>query len=336
MIKNHNLKNSLNKLKFIDLFCGIGGFRIALESFGAQCVFSSDFDKNSQDVYEDNFSERPFGDITKIDESTIPKHDILCAGFPCQPFSISGKQKGFDDNRGNLFFDIARIVKKKKPSIIILENVYHFEKHDDGNTLKKVRETLESYGYTFFHKVLNASDFGIPQSRRRTFMVSFAKKLKIKNFKFPKPIEKEISLSDLLEKNVRNNIKNLENKNVQLKSNTNSQQLLFNYIPREPIRLGIVDNGGQGNRIYDPRGHAITLSAYGGGTGAKTGLYLINKKIRKLTPRECARVSGFPEDFKLSNNKNNSYKQFGNTVVVDVVQHILMKIVDVKILKKLN
>jgi DNA (cytosine-5)-methyltransferase 1 len=125
---NHNFNKSLSNLKFIDLFCGIGAFRIALESFGAECVFSSDFDKNAQDVYENNFSERPYGDITKINENTIPKHDILCAGFPCQPFSISGKQRGFEDNRGNLFFDIARIIKKKKPSLVILENVYHFEK----------------------------------------------------------------------------------------------------------------------------------------------------------------------------------------------------------------
>jgi DNA (cytosine-5)-methyltransferase 1 len=210
------------------------------------------------------------------------------------------------------------------------------KKHDNGNTLKKVKEILESYNYNFFHKVLNASDFGIPQSRRRTFMVCFAKKLKVKTFHFPKPIEKEICLSDVLEKNVDINIKNIDKKKIKLKKNIFTQDLLFNFIPKQPIRIGDVDKGGQGNRIYDPRGHGITLSAYGGGTGAKTGLYMINKQIRKLTPRECARISGFPEKFQLSKNKNTSYKQFGNTVVIDVIQHIIKKIVIDKILTRIK
>ena len=150
MIKNYNFKNSLNKFKFIDLFCGIGGFRIALESFGAQCVFSSDSDKDCQQVYELNFGEKPIGDIKKIKNKDVPNHDILCAGFPCQPFSISGKQKGFKDDRGNLFFDIKKIIKAKKPKIIILENVFHFAKHDNGRTLSTVKKIIEKNGYTFF------------------------------------------------------------------------------------------------------------------------------------------------------------------------------------------
>lgn len=331
MINNYNFKNSLNKFKFIDLFCGIGGFRIALESFGAQCVFSSDSDKDCQKVYELNFGEKPIGDIKKIKNKDVPNHDILCAGFPCQPFSISGKQKGFKDDRGNLFFDIAKIIKAKKPKIIILENVFHFAKHDNGRTLSTVKKIIEKNGYTFFWKVLNASEFGVPQSRKRTFMLGFSKKMKIKDFNFPHPIDKEVSLSDVLENNIHS-VKIVENKKVDFIKKPSQNHNLFNYVPRYPIRLGTINNGGQGDRIYDPRGHAITLSAYGGGTGSKTGLYLINNKIRKLSLRECARISGFPENFKLSNNNNVSYKQFGNTVVVDVVQNLIAQMINDKIL----
>ena len=155
----------LENYRFIDLFAGIGGFRIALESFGANCVFSSEWDKYAQKVYEANFGELPEGDITQISENNIPNHDILCGGFTCQPFSISGKQKGCEDIRGTLFFDIARIVEYHQPKVLFLENVRNFETHDDGKTLKIVKATLRDLGYDVFHKVLNASYFGLPQNR---------------------------------------------------------------------------------------------------------------------------------------------------------------------------
>ncbi|WP_196759444.1 DNA cytosine methyltransferase [Streptobacillus moniliformis] len=178
---------SLAGLKFIDLFAGLGGFRLSLESFGAECVYSNEWDKNAQKVYQMNFGDMPEGDITLIDENNIPDHDILCAGFPCQAFSISGKQKGFEDNRGTLFFDVARIIKAKNPKVVFMENVKNFASHDNGNTLKIVQNTMIDLGYDFYYDILNSLDFGIPQKRERIYMVCFRKDLNIKNFIFPKP-----------------------------------------------------------------------------------------------------------------------------------------------------
>lgn len=159
----------LSGFTFIDLFAGIGGFRIALSSFGAECVFSSEWDSWAQKVYFDNFGDKPHGDITQINEKSIPDHDILCAGFPCQAFSISGKQRGFEDSRGTLFFDVARIVKEKKPKVVFMENVKNFAVHDGGNTLRVVRNTMLELGYTFAAKVVSATDFNVPQKRERIY-----------------------------------------------------------------------------------------------------------------------------------------------------------------------
>ena len=148
------IDRNLEGYRFIDLFAGLGGFRLALESLGAECVYSSEWDHFAQEVYEQNFGEIPMGDITKIDESSIPEHDILCAGFPCQAFSISGKQLGFEDSRGTLFFDVARIVKFHQPSVVFMENVKNFASHDNGNTLAVVKRTMESWGFNFFFNVL--------------------------------------------------------------------------------------------------------------------------------------------------------------------------------------
>ncbi len=163
-------------LKFIDLFCGIGGFRIAMENQwqNSACVFSCDFDSDSQKSYEANFGEKPFGDITKIHETEIPEHDILFAGFPCQAFSICGDGKGFEDTRGTLFFDIARILKAKQPKAFVLENVKQLVSHGSGKTLERILETLENLGYQVHYKVLNALDFGLPQKRERVFILGFS------------------------------------------------------------------------------------------------------------------------------------------------------------------
>ena len=169
--------NEKNTIKFIDLFCGIGGFRIAAEeilrsnNLVPKCVFSSDIDPQAQDTYEENFGERPFGDITKIHESDIPDHDVLFAGFPCQAFSICGNMKGFEDTRGTLFFHIARILKEKKPKAFVLENVKMLKGHDNGKTLEHILQTLEALGYNVWFQVLNALDFGLPQKRERIFTV---------------------------------------------------------------------------------------------------------------------------------------------------------------------
>jgi len=187
--------------KTIDLFCGIGGFRLGFEPQGFKCVFSSEIDTHAQDIYFENFKERPFGDITKIKESAIPNHDVLLAGFPCQPFSIAGEKKGFDDIRGTLFFDIARILKAKKTKVVVLESVKHFKNHDKGNTLKVVLKTLEDLGYTTNYDVLNAKNFGVPQNRKRLIIVSFLNGIK---FDFEKlKYNNNASIEDILETNIQ-------------------------------------------------------------------------------------------------------------------------------------
>jgi DNA (cytosine-5)-methyltransferase 1 len=158
-------------MKFIDLFCGIGGFRIGFERNGGECVFSSDFNSKVQTTYEMNFGEKPFGDITKIVPKDIPNFDVLLGGFPCQPFSISGKKLGFEDTRGTLFFDICRIIDVKKPKVIVLENVQHLVNHDKKRTFKTIIKTLESMGYNVNFKILNCTDFGLPQNRERIFII---------------------------------------------------------------------------------------------------------------------------------------------------------------------
>lgn len=304
-------------MTFIDLFAGLGGFRLALESLGAKCVYSNEWDEPVQKVYYENFGDMPEGDITQVDEKSIPDHDILCAGFPCQAFSISGKQRGFEDSRGTLFFDVARIVKEKKPKIVFLENVKNFATHDNGHTLEVVQGTMEELGYTFYQKVLNAVDYGIPQKRERIYMVCFRNDLGIKNFSYPKPFKLEKHVEDfLLEDESLVESLYVERPDMYFNDTTDSKY------SEKTIRLGTVNKGGQGERIYSTKGIAITLSAYGGGIFAKTGGYLINGRTRKLHPRECARIMGYPDSYKMSESMNQAYKQFGNSVVVDVLQYI--------------
>ena len=194
-----DVKNKLlDGMTFIDLFAGLGGFRIALESLGAKCVYSNEWDEPVKQVYADNFGDIPEGDITLVDEQTIPNHDILCAGFPCQAFSISGKQRGFEDSRGTLFFDVARIVKAKKPKIVFMENVKNFASHDGGKTLEVVKGTMEELGYTFYQRVLNAVDYGVPQKRERIYMVCFRNDIKRGEFEYPKPFKLTKHVEDYL------------------------------------------------------------------------------------------------------------------------------------------
>ena len=316
-IKNKNLQG----YKFIDLFAGLGGFRIALESLGAKCVYSNEWDKAVCQVYKDNFGDYPDGDITKVDEKKIPDHDILCAGFPCQAFSISGNQRGFEDSRGTLFFDVARIVKEKKPKVVFMENVKNFASHDNGRTLMVVKKTMEQLGYSFFYQVLNAKDYGIPQKRERVYMVCFRKDMEIADFEYPHKINLTKHVEDYLIED-ENEVSNLwvDRKDMYMKENPDNKYSC------KPIRLGIVNKGGQGERIYSVKGTAITLSANGGGVFAKTGGYYINGKTRRLHPRECARIMGYPDSYIICQSQNQAYKQFGNSVVIDVLQYIAVKI----------
>lgn len=310
-------ERSLSGMTFIDLFAGLGGFRIALESLGARCVYSNEWDEPVQKVYADNFGDTPEGDITKVDEKTIPDHDILCAGFPCQAFSISGKQRGFEDSRGTLFFDVARIVKEKKPKIVFMENVKNFATHDEGRTLAVVKATMEELGYIFYQKVLNAVDYGVPQKRERIYMVCFKNDLNFGEFKYPKSFKLTKHVEDYL----------LDDESLLDGLYVDRPDTYFNdtkddKYSNKSIRLGTVNKGGQGERIYSTKGIAITLSAYGGGVFAKTGGYLVNGKTRKLHPRECARIMGYPDSYKICESNNQAYKQFGNSVVIDVLQYI--------------
>lgn len=316
--------SALGDYTFIDLFCGIGGFHLSLSAFGAHCVFASEIDSEAKRVYENNFNVKTAGDIKLIKEEEIPKHDILCGGFPCQPFSISGKGKGFaDKERGKLFFEIIRVVKYHKPKIILLENVPTLETHSNGNTIFHMFNALKKHGYTPFKAKLNAADFGVPQVRKRLYIVAFRADLDIKEFKFPNPITLQRKLKDILiedENTTQFEIK----RNYKLIKNYKEKELNCN----EPyIRIGEIGLGRQGERIYSINGCATTLSSTSGGLGGRTGMYLINNSVRKLMPRECARLMGFPDCFEMACTVNQSYKQFGNSVVVDVLQQILMEII---------
>ncbi len=323
-------KNSLQGLTFIDLFAGIGGFHQALGTFGATCVFSSEWDKYAQQTYYKNYGLIPNGDITQIEAEEIPKHDIICAGFPCQAFSISGKQRGFEDARGTLFFDVARIAKYHQPKLLILENVRNFEKHDNGNTLGMVKDVLNDIGYDVWHEVLNAGLFGLPQNRERIYMVAIRKDFRVKEFHFPKPTYEQVCLRDMLLSDEETEKYVINRDDIVLDTSKIPTDSLFRDTKLKPIRVGTINKGGQGERIYSDLGHAITLSAYGGGVGSKTGCYLINDRIRKLSPRECARIQGFKDDFDIPVSDGQAWKQFGNSVPIEVLKHIVTSIIDTK------
>lgn len=317
-------EKKLANYKFIDLFCGIGGFHIALESFGAECVFASDIDEQAKRVYENNFKINVAGDITKINPKDIPRHNIICAGFPCQAFSISGKKNGFNDEkgRGELYKSVVNIAQFHKPEFIILENVKNLETHDKGKTLKTIINAFNKIGYTIFYKTLNASDYGVPQARKRIYIVCIRNDLNVKNFVFPEPLNKKVSLENLLEKNIDRTAYEIKRNDIRI----DDKKI---YSVNKLIRIGQVASGRQGERIYSVKGHSITLSSQGGGVGGKTGMYLIDGKISKLTGRECARLMGFPDKYKIANTSNLCYCQFGNSVVVDVLQHIILKLINI-------
>jgi len=314
------IKEQCKNFTFIDLFAGIGGFRLALEKYGGKCVFSSEWDNDSQEIYFQNFGDTPFGDITQINEKNIPNHDVLCAGFPCQAFSVSGKQLGLQDTRGTLFFDIARIVKFHKPKVLFLENVKNLAKHDEGKTLRLIIEILKELGYRVYHKILRSSDYCVPQARERIYIVAFRKDLSIQDFYFPEKNKNIITVKNILEKTVSEKYHIKRNDIVMFNKN-----LLLND-KKKPLQIGRINKGGQGERIYSIEASGITLSAYGGGAASKTGAFLVKGIIRKLTPRECARLQGFPDNFIISDIDSIAYKQLGNSVSVPVLEAIVKQI----------
>lgn len=298
------------KLKFIDLFCGIGGFRVAFEEaceendVQSECVFSSDIDKYAQDSYEANFGERPAGDITLIDEKDIPDHDILFGGFPCQPFSIIGQMKGMDDTRGTLFFDIARIIKEKKPKAFILENVKQLVGHDSGKTLKVIVQALKDIGYHVQYSVLNALDYGLPQKRERVVIVGHREPIM---FTFPTPEKPYKSLKKILEKKVDDKYFASEYIREKRKNKHKSS-----YYP------SIWHENKSGNICSYPYSCALR-------SGASHNYLLVNGE-RRLTPREMFRLQGFPDWYKIIVSDAQAKKQAGNAVPVNMIKAVVEKL----------
>lgn len=318
----------MDKLKFIDLFAGIGGFRIAFERTGYECVYSCEIDPKCQEVYFNNFSDKPAGDIRKIDINSIPEFDVLTAGFPCQPFSICGKRKGFQDTRGTLFFRICEIIAAKKPPVIVLENVKHLMHQDKGRTLKVILYSLEDLGYNVNYSLLNSKDFGVPQNRERIIIVA----AKNKQFNFNK-LKKTNCIAKL--KNFLSDSENfeyLEPDSYTLIDQPKQQQsgLIFvGYRNNKSIwKKGVRPNTHhlsrvhhQPNRIYSVEGIHPTIPSQE--TSGRFFIYLPKENaVRKLTIKECYRIMGFPENFKLHNNLGECYKQVGNSVCIPMVSEI--------------
>jgi len=276
-------------------------------------------------IYAQNWGEEPAGDIAQVGVAEIPPHDVLCGGFPCQPFSISGNQGGFEDARGTLLHEILRIARHHQPSVLFLENVKNFLGHADGKTLATTLSLLNRAGYQVHYSLLNASRYGVAQKRERVYFVCFRKELGIEDFPFPEPSDEDVAVEDILLPKGDPKLHDLiiERTDLRLKEKLPVQR------ENRTLRIGTVGKGGQGERVYSPKGHAITLSAFGGGIGAKTGMYLIDGQIRRLHPEECRRLMGFPDGFTLHDRPNVSYKQFGNSVAVPVVRKIFQSILPV-------
>ncbi len=304
-------KNShkIEKLRFVDLFAGIGGMRIPFEELGGYCVFSSEWDKSAQIMYNANFGETPKGDITKISNDEIPEHDMLLAGFPCQPFSIIGKGKGFDDTRGTLFFEIERILKGKKPEAFLLENVKQLVKHNNGKTFQTVLAKLKELGYFIHWKVLNALDYGLPQKRERVIIVGFRKNYK---FSFPQPLQNRINLSEIIEEHSKVNKKYFASERI---INKRIEKTKGKYLPKPSIWH---ENKRGDIGVHD---YSCALRA-----GASYN-YLLADGIRRLTPREQLSLQGFPKDFKIVVPDGEIRKLVGNSVPVPMIREVAKKMI---------
>lgn len=321
------------KFRFIDLFAGIGGFRLAMQNLGGKCVFTSEWDKYAKQTYRANFGDLPFGDITKDStKSYIPdQFDVLCAGFPCQAFSIAGRRGGFEDTRGTLFFDVAEIIKRKKPKAFFLENVKGLRNHDKGKTLATILNVLrEDLGYYVPDpQIVNARYFGVPQNRERIFIVGFRDDLSVDNFEYPHPKTSEVAVGDILEDEV-----------VSVKYYLSDTYL--NTLKRHKARHASKGNG-FGYEIISHKGVANAVVC--GGMGRERNLIhddrltdftpvtkikgQVNREgIRKMTPREWARLQGFPDEFVIPVSDGQAYKQFGNSVAVPAIQATAQLVID--------
>lgn len=324
---------NMREIKFIDLFAGIGGFRYCFDKLGGKCVFSSEIDENCKEVYQNNYGDIPHGDITKINEKDIPDFDILCAGFPCQPFSICGKKNGFNDIRGTLFFDICRIIKEKQPSVLFLENVKHLVNHDRKKTLFVILEQIKSLGYNVDYRILNSKDFGVPQSRERIIIIGTKngyfdfnqlKKIQSKtirsildengNFEYLDESEYTLLDEDLIKIQDKTGLIFCGYRNKgQWKKGVRAGTEHLSRVHRQP------------NRIYSVDGIHPTLPSQE--TSGRFWIYdKLTNKVRKLTLNECYRLMGFPDNFKRTEITGHSYKQVGNSVVIPMIMEIANEI----------
>jgi DNA (cytosine-5)-methyltransferase 1 len=318
-----------SKFTFIDLFAGIGGIRLAYQNLGDKCVFTSEWNNFAKKTYEANFGEVPFGDITKISEKVIPDHDVLLAGFPCQPFSIAGVSKknalgrkhGFlDETQGTLFFDIARILEYKKPKAFMLENVKNLVSHDKGRTFKVIKKTLTELGYSIHYQVLDGKHF-VPQHRERIIIVGFRNEIfeGKENFQFPNLPEPTAKFKDILE--------------TEIESKYTLSDKLWNYLQNYAAKHKAQGNG-FGFGMTDLNGISRTISARYYKDGSEILIPQDGINPRRLTPRECARLQGFPDKFIIPVSDNQAYRQFGNSVTVPLIQAVAKQLI--KELLKIN
>lgn len=306
------------EFKMIDLFAGIGGTRLGFQLHGnVKSVFSSEWDKFSQKTYRANFGEIPQGDITKIDEKDIPNHDILVAGFPCQAFSQAGLKRGFDDARGTLFFDIARILNEKRPKAFLLENVKNLRSHDKGKTFEVIVNTLNELDYHVSSAVLKARDFGVPQNRERIYIVGFDKRVidNYEDFEFPTPSNIETKVGNILQQNVSEKY-------------TISDRLWDGHQRRKEEHKN--KGNGFGYSIFNNNSpYTNTISARYYKDGSEILIEQKDSNPRKITPREASRLQGFPENFIIPVSDTQAYKQFGNSVSVPVVYEIAKNVLNI-------
>jgi DNA (cytosine-5)-methyltransferase 1 len=322
--------NKNTKFNFIDLFAGIGGFRLALEELNGRCVFSSEIDRECATTYAMNFGEYPKGDITKINSESIPEHDILCGGFPCQPFSISGKMKGFKDTRGTLFFNIIDIIKAKNPKVVFLENVKHLKDHNNKKTLSTLIKHLEELGYKAEWHILNAKDFGLAQNRERLIIIGN----KDSYFDFSKLTKTETkTIKDILEKEGNFEYLKPEEYTILPKNKWKQQEsgLIFCGYRNKSVRIkGTRPNTEhlsrvhkQPNRVYFINGTHPTIPSQ-----EASGRFWIydGKRVRKLTINECFKLQGFPDNFQKIRNVGSCYKQIGNAVAIPMIKEVGIQI----------
>lgn len=307
--------------KFLDLFSGIGGIRLGMERTKRfKCVRSCEINKQACRTYEENFGEDPYGDVTKIESDALPNFDVICGGFPCQAFSHAGHRRGFSDTRGTLFFEIARLMRDRKPLAGLFENVPGLASHDGGRTLETILATIIELGYKPYLKTLNARDFGVPQNRDRVYIVAIQEGLGY--FKFPNPPLVRCSIRDIIEKDPVDDRFYLSDKYMTgLERHRRMQEEKGRGFGYEIRKLSGIANavvcGGMGkerNLIVDKRGPSEAAKDRNG------------RHVRKMTPREWARLQGFPDSFKIPNALNVAYKQFGNSVAVPVVSAIAAKL----------